>query len=160
MEAKYKNSQGSYQVTEMGCFGLGVTRILAAIAELSADKFGICWPQAVAPYRVLLVPKKSSGGLEDSEKSQNVEQFYDELDKEIKNEVVIEDRAQLSFGLKMREASLVGFPYLVVFDNSQKVQVYKRVHVNDNGTEEKGAEWEKKEMDREEALRLLKGGNK
>lgn len=114
---------------EMGCYGIGISRLLAAVAEARYDSNGITWPQSLAPYSVCIVPtddrKKQFQDL--------AEVVYDALQKNGYNgEVVIDDRRS-GFGAKMKDAELVGYPYTVVigskaFEEGGIVEVHGRSH--------------------------------
>ena len=90
---------------EMGCYGIGVSRILGAIAEHMSDKDGLMWPRAIAPFDVVVIP---TSGVAD-------ETFgvYDSLASQGPCDVVLDDR-KVSFGWKMRDADATGYPVTVV----------------------------------------------
>ncbi|KAG9298195.1 hypothetical protein G9A89_002683 [Geosiphon pyriformis] len=119
---------GEHRLIQMGCFGLGLTRILAAIIEISHDKHGIIWPTAIAPYRVCIIP-----GTQAETVIQTVKQIYDDLTRtrtgELENDVVIDDR-DVSFGYRMKDAQLVGYPWCIIIGNNflenGKVEIQKR----------------------------------
>lgn len=106
---------------QMGCFGLGVSRMLAAVVESSHDDRGIIWPMSVAPFRVAVVPADDRSG----KINEIAVQVYDALDKArsergerfLHDDVVIDDRRGVSFGFRMKDAELVGYPYVVVVGN-------------------------------------------
>ncbi|KAL7820475.1 hypothetical protein V8C44DRAFT_316744 [Trichoderma aethiopicum] len=95
---------------QMGCFGIGVSRILGAVAEQLADDKGLNWPRAIAPFEVVVIP--SSGVNE-----QTLE-FYDSLTKRDGGvatglDVVLDDRKE-AFGWKMQDADMTGYPVVIV----------------------------------------------
>ncbi|RFU76769.1 prolyl-trna synthetase 1 [Trichoderma arundinaceum] len=94
---------------QMGCFGIGVSRILGAVAELLADDKGLNWPRAIAPFEVVIIP--TSGVNE-----QTLE-FYDKLSKHESSatglDVVLDDRKE-AFGWKMQDADTIGYPVVIV----------------------------------------------
>ncbi|KOS20784.1 Proline--tRNA ligase [Escovopsis weberi] len=94
---------------QMGCFGIGVSRILGTVAEHLSDERGLNWPRAIAPFEVIIIP--TSGVNE-----QTLE-FYDGLssrrDGSACFDVVLDDRKE-SFGWKMQDADLTGYPVVVV----------------------------------------------
>ena len=60
--ACFTDSEGSQRVADMGCYGMGVSRLLAAVVEASHDDAGILWPRAIAPYAVNVVALNSGKG--------------------------------------------------------------------------------------------------
>lgn len=112
-----KDGEKKYPV--MGCYGIGISRLMGVIVEKTHDEKGIIWPEAAAPFKVHLL---SLG------KNESAEKIYDEL---IKNgiEVLYDDR-ETSAGEKFADADLIGLPYrLVVSDKSLKaggVEIKKR----------------------------------
>lgn len=93
---------------EMGCYGLGVSRIMAAVVEVANDKDGIKWPIALAPYRACFISSISSeqDEYEITEKLKELPWFQED-------EMVIDDRG-FQFGYKMKDALLIGYPYIIV----------------------------------------------
>ena len=118
---------GERRPMQMGCYGLGLSRIVAAIVETSHDEHGIVWPFSVAPYRVCIVP-----GLKDVKVSDTVERLYDMLNdkKELKGEIVIDDRMGFSLGHRLKDAELVGYSLIIVlgknFLEGGKIEVQDR----------------------------------
>ncbi|KAI8602078.1 hypothetical protein EDD21DRAFT_372858 [Dissophora ornata] len=95
---------------QMGCYGLGITRLLASIVEASHDRKGIVWPETVAPFRVAIVTS------EDEECQSAAEKAYDVVQEalNVKSEVIIDDRKDVTLGFKMKDADLIGYPWLMV----------------------------------------------
>lgn len=95
---------------QMGCYGLGITRLMASIVEASHDHKGIVWPESVAPYRVVIVTSEDEGCVEAAE---NV---YDVVQKALnaKADVILDDRTETTLGFKMKDAELIGYPWMVV----------------------------------------------
>ncbi|KAF9097030.1 hypothetical protein BGX23_009948 [Mortierella sp. AD031] len=95
---------------QMGCYGLGITRLLASIVEASHDHKGIVWPETVAPFRVVIVTSEDEGCVTAAE---NV---YDIVQKALnaKAEVILDDRTDTTLGFKMKDAELIGYPWMVV----------------------------------------------
>jgi prolyl-tRNA synthetase len=103
----------------MGCYGIGIQRLMGTIVEVHHDKDGIIWPEAVAPFRVHLI---SLG------KNKEAEKIYNDLEKK-GIEVLFDDR-DTTAGAKFADADLIGIPYrFVVSEKSLKaggVEVKKR----------------------------------
>ncbi|MDH3584983.1 MAG: His/Gly/Thr/Pro-type tRNA ligase C-terminal domain-containing protein, partial [Phycisphaerae bacterium] len=89
----------------MGCYGIGVNRILAAAIESESghDEAGVIWPLAIAPYHVVLTPIRYEGRMK-----QEADRLYDQLGQQ-GVEVLLDDRAERP-GVKFKDADLVGIP--------------------------------------------------
>ena len=122
--AFYLDSGGSQQPIVMGCYGIGVGRLLAAVVEQKHDDKGIIWPSVLAPYQVYLCAL----GTNDSDVESSSEKMYQEF---INNgmEVLFDDRTD-SAGVKFNDADLLGIPIRVVVSSrtlqSQCVEVKQR----------------------------------
>ncbi len=109
---KYSESMGAYYKDEnqksrpivMGCYGIGVTRTLAAIVEQHHDDDGILWPLSVAPYQVIIIIVKTS----DETQMKEGEKLYSEL-KKAGADVLLDDRDERP-GVKFKDADLIGIP--------------------------------------------------
>jgi len=107
-DACYLDAEGRKKPTVMGCYGIGVTRMLQAIIEQSHDEHGIIWPMAVAPYRVLLlVPDVNHC------QSMNVAETLMTNLEDRGVDVLLDDRDKRA-GVKFNDADLLGFPVRVV----------------------------------------------
>jgi prolyl-tRNA synthetase len=102
--ASFLDNDGKSQPIVMGCYGIGLGRLLAAIVEQSHDDNGIIWPFSVAPYQVYLCPLS----LDKSAVLPTAEKIYQELQKE-GIEVLFDDRDD-SPGVKFNDADLLGIP--------------------------------------------------
>jgi len=92
----------------MGCYGIGVNRILAALIETNHDEAGILWPVALAPYEVVVIPVN----VADAPTSRAAEKLHADL-QAAEIEVLLDDR-DLRAGVKFKDADLVGFPLRAV----------------------------------------------
>ncbi|KAJ8277819.1 hypothetical protein GJAV_G00080430 [Gymnothorax javanicus] len=113
--ASYYNAQNKPVLAEMGCFGLGVTRILAAAIEVYSTEDAVRWPGLLAPYQVCVLPPKRGS------KTEQLAGLADELCHSLgmsipslKGEVVLDDRTQLTIGKRFKDASRLGYPYVIV----------------------------------------------
>ncbi|RAL23853.1 proline--tRNA ligase [Lujinxingia litoralis] len=104
MNANVLDEAGEHKPMQMGCYGIGVTRILAAVIEQNHDENGIIWPMAIAPYQVVICPLHLKNELVVSES----ERIYSEL-KAAGIEVMLDDR-DLRAGNKFKDADLIGIP--------------------------------------------------
>lgn len=108
LKANYLDENGKEQPMVMGCYGIGVSRTMAAAIEQLNDKDGIIWPTAIAPYEVIVVPIN----LKDEAAVKKTEEIY-ELLLASDVEAVIDDRDERA-GVKFKDADLIGYPLRVV----------------------------------------------
>jgi prolyl-tRNA synthetase len=92
----------------MGCYGIGINRIVASLAETSFDANGLIWPLSIAPYEVLVVPLN----VNEPETMQLAERIYNEL-SENGVDVLLDDRDARA-GVKFKDGDLIGIPLRVV----------------------------------------------
>ena len=107
-DATYLDAEGEAHPILMGCYGIGVGRIMATVVEQSHDEKGIIWPFSIAPYHVALVGLD----LEKEENRQIAEQLYADLNS-AGVEVLYDDRAETA-GVKFNDADLIGLPIRAV----------------------------------------------
>ena len=107
---KFLDEKGKENVVLMGCYGMGPSRLMGTIVELSNDENGIIWPRSIAPYQVHLV---SIG--KDEKVIKEAEKIYKSLQKE-KIEVLYDDRNE-SAGVKFKDSDLIGIPLRIVISN-------------------------------------------
>lgn len=110
----YKDAEGRETPVIMGCYGIGLGRLMGTIVEMLADEKGIVWPEAVSPYRVHLV--ELSGG--DTELRDEADGLYNTM-RENGVEVLYDDR-DVRAGEKFADSDLLGIPYRVVFSKKTK----------------------------------------
>jgi prolyl-tRNA synthetase len=110
MNATVLDENGKAVVMSMGCYGMGVTRLVSAIIEQNHDEKGMIWPTIVAPFQVILIPINAH-------KSEQVatvsEQLYSDLE-ELGVEVLLDDREGHRPGAKFADAELLGIPHRLV----------------------------------------------
>jgi prolyl-tRNA synthetase len=113
---------------QMGCYGIGLGRLMATIVEVCHDEKGICWPKEVAPYSVHLI------GLENNkEVKETSEKLYQNLWKE-GIEVLYDDRVDKTAGEKFVDADLIGLPLRVVV--SERTLVKNSVELKERDKKE------------------------
>lgn len=101
----YTNEQGEQKPVFMGCYGIGISRLMGIVAELLSDEKGLVWPVSLAPFTVHLIGLNT----DDQAVTSNVEKLYKELtDSGI--EVIYDDRSQSNAGEKFTDADLIGCP--------------------------------------------------
>ncbi|EXJ84787.1 prolyl-tRNA synthetase [Capronia epimyces CBS 606.96] len=96
---------------EMGCHGIGVTRLIAAVASCLADERGLNWPRVIAPFEVVILVAKP-----EPNRLQAAEQIYDQLSTSELGvaDVLLDDRQEQGLGWKLKDADMIGYPVLVV----------------------------------------------
>ncbi|CAG11600.1 unnamed protein product, partial [Tetraodon nigroviridis] len=113
--ATFSNAQNKLAEAEMGCFGLGVTRILAAAIEVMSTEEGIRWPGLLAPYQVCVVPPKKGSKVDKATIiAEELVQTLTVTLPRLRGEVVLDDRTQMTIGRRLKDASKLGYPYVVV----------------------------------------------
>ena len=127
MQATVQNKEGKETPMAMGCYGIGITRIVGASIEQSHDEKGIIWPEALAPFNLIIIPI----GFDKSTDVKNyTERLYDQL-VELGHEVLLDDR-QIRPGVKFADAELIGIPHRVVISEknikNNKIEYQKRTN--------------------------------
>ena len=114
MNCTVLNEQGKSQTLIMGCYGIGVSRVVAAAIEQNYDDRGILWPDALAPFQVALIPMK----MESSEAVQQATMALYEGLQAAGVEVLLDDRdKKTSPGVKFADMDLIGIPHRVVISD-------------------------------------------
>lgn len=115
MDAKFLDANGKSQPFVMGCYGVGVSRLVAAVIEQHHDEKGCIWTKETAPYLVDVIVSnaKKDDELEAGEK------IYEGL-KAAGISTIIDDRKKERFGFKMGDFELIGFPYAIVIGKKLK----------------------------------------
>ncbi|EAR61240.1 proline--tRNA ligase [Neptuniibacter caesariensis] len=111
LKAEVLDQNGKSVVMNMGCYGIGVTRVIAAAIEQNHDDGGIIWPEAIAPFHIALIPLQY-------DKSAEVKELTDRLYQELQQagyDVIVDDRdKKTSPGVKFADMDLMGIPHRVV----------------------------------------------
>jgi len=108
MKATFLDETGKSKEMVMGCYGIGVSRVVAASIEQNNDENGIIWPMAIAPYEVNVIPIN----VKYEEGMKYAEGLYRQL-KEAGIDVIMDDR-DISPGVKFKDSDLIGFPMRIV----------------------------------------------
>lgn len=106
--ATYLDESGTSRPIVMGCYGIGVTRTMAAAIEQNHDQDGIIWPASIAPYHVAVIPVSTK----DCQQVGLAEEIYERFNK-AGLEVVLDDRPERA-GVKFKDADLIGYPLRVI----------------------------------------------
>ncbi len=109
-ELGYADESGAKQFPIMGCYGIGITRLMGVIAETMNDDKGLIWPESVAPYRVHLI---ALPGKEAEKVFSASDKLYQELES-AGVEVLYDDRVDVSAGEKFAVSDLIGIPHRLV----------------------------------------------
>lgn len=126
MKCGVLNEGGKNQTLTMGCYGIGVSRIVAAAIEQNHDKYGIKWPEAIAPFQVAIVPMNMAKSARVKETADNIYQQL--LDAGI--EVLFDDRKERP-GVMFADHELIGTPLLLIVGernlDNQQIEVKNRI---------------------------------
>jgi len=143
MGATVQDSGGKDSVMSMGCYGIGITRIVGAAIEQNHDNNGIIWPEPLAPFDVVLVPINMHRSDVVREAA---EALYEEL-QDYGLDVLFDDRDTRP-GVKFADAELIGVPHrLVISERGLKANELEYRHRRDE---------ESRDLNREAALKMLK----
>jgi len=123
LEAHFSDENGRSRPFEMATFGIGVSRLVAAVIEQNHDENGCIWTKATAPYVVNIM----ISNIKDINQSNLGEELYEKL-RSSGAEVMLDDSKE-RFGFKMKDAELIGFPYTVIIGKELEnglVQIFDR----------------------------------
>jgi prolyl-tRNA synthetase len=116
LQAEFLDEDGREKPIVMGCYGIGVNRIIACAIEQNYDQEGIIWPLALAPYPVVIVPIN----IDEPKTKQVAFKIYEEI-KKAAIDVLLDDRPERA-GVKFKDADLLGFPYQVIVGEKNLTQ--------------------------------------
>jgi prolyl-tRNA synthetase len=131
MNAVVLGEDGKSHVMPMGCYGIGVSRIVAAAIEQNHDQNGICWPEPIAPFQVAILPMNAK-------KSHRVKEAAEQLYADLQAagvEVILDDR-NVRPGVMFNDMELIGIPHRVVIGErglDQGVLEYRKRTDSENG---------------------------
>ncbi len=108
LNANVLGESGKSQILTMGCYGIGVSRVVAAAIEQNHDEKGIIWPRNLAPFEVIIIPVN----FKNDDLKNTCESLYTQL-KEMGVEVILDDR-QDRLGGKLKDADLIGIPLQII----------------------------------------------
>ena len=128
LKAQYKTYKGVVKDIEMGCYGLGVSRLIAATVEVSHDKEGIVWPASIAPYQIAVLPIATTTAAASTPSSPSTPppsdvsavtvavSLYDQLCSSglFAGDVLMDDRVDLRLGPRIKQCQLLGVPWMVL----------------------------------------------
>lgn len=141
-DLKFKNAGGSDQIVIMGCYGMGIDRLIGTVVEVCNDKNGIIWPMSIAPFQAHLILLNP----DDSVSSAEANSIYASLQK-AGIEVLFDDRI-LSAGVKLKDSDLIGIPYRLIIGGKNKGKIEIKMR------SKSGADI----VDAKEAIKMISGG--
>ncbi len=127
LQATFLDENGREKPLIMGCYGIGVSRTMAAAIEQNNDEYGIIWPRAIAPYEVLVVPVNAKT----PEQLALAEEIYTEL-QQAGADVLLDDRKERA-GVKFKDADLIGYPLRVTIGPKALEENQIEVKIRKNG---------------------------
>lgn len=131
--ALYLDEDGQQKPVIMGCYGIGVSRLIAAMIEVNCDKDGIIWPREAAPFDVEVLPVLSG----DVQSMALAKKYYEELTA-AGLDVLLDDRDE-SAGRKFNDADLIGIPYRIVIGKRALAQGQTEIKCRRTGKTEMAA---------------------
>lgn len=131
LNAVYLDENGKQQTIIMGCYGIGVNRILAAAIEEYHDDKGICWPKAIAPFQVAVLTLNQK----DDQVCEAAEKIYSEL-KAAGVDVLYDDRDERA-GVKFKDADLIGIPTQIILGERNLKEGLIEIKTRSTGEAEK-----------------------
>ena len=119
---KYKDEKGIENDVIMGCYGMGLNRLIGAIVEIHHNEKGIIWPEVVAPFKAHLMLLNNELGIRNK-----ADKIYESLQK-AGVEVLYDDRKEATTGEKFNDADLIGIPYRLVISEKtgNKIEIKER----------------------------------
>ncbi len=127
----YRDADGTEQMVIMGCYGIGLGRVMGTIAEVHHDDHGITWPSSVAPFDIHIVTLLSGNEERNSILLAKSEALMRDLEAAGK-EVLWDDRASMTAGEKLKDSDLVGIPIRIIV--SEKADVQDSVEVKERSS--------------------------
>ena len=125
MNATVLDDSGSAKNMHMGCYGIGISRIVAAAIEQNFDEKGIIWPKSISPFNLSIITVGA-------DKDKNIEASSRKLYKDLSQkgfEVILDDRHD-GFGKKIKDSELIGVPLSIVigknFSDNNEVEIIFR----------------------------------
>lgn len=109
MQCGVLNENGKNEILQMGCYGIGVSRVVAAAIEQNHDQYGIIWPEAIAPFKIAVIPMNMH-------KSHRVKEVAEKLYEQMVNvgmEVLFDDRKERP-GVMFADMELLGVPHSII----------------------------------------------
>ena len=132
MGANFLDKNGQKKPIVMGCYGIGISRIMGAVAEVNHDERGIIWPEEIAPFKTHLISITAKDKKTDQKVKNTTKKTYKEL-LDLDIEVLYDDRTEISAGAKFADSDLLGIPFRIVI--SEKTLAKNSVEIRKRGEE-------------------------
>ncbi|CAG9862167.1 unnamed protein product [Phyllotreta striolata] len=118
LNTKYISMNQESKVLQMGSYGLGISRMLAACLEVLSTDSDMRWPNSIAPYNIIILPAKEGSKEETLTKGvpEKVYSFLEERIPDLRDNILLDDRTGLTIGRRLLEAKRVGYPFIVVIN--------------------------------------------
>lgn len=128
LKATFLSKKGKPEVLQMGCYGIGITRLIASCIEVLSNEHEIRWPEVLAPYRVCVIPPKE-GSKEEATVKDLGSEIYHKLVEHLSSDVIIDDRTSMTIGKRLMDMKKLGIPHILVIgaksiDENPTVEVH------------------------------------
>ncbi|KFD55445.1 hypothetical protein M514_03785 [Trichuris suis] len=118
LQAHFQDNNGQRRPMYMACYGIGLSRLLAALLDVYSTDEEMRWPTSIAPYKVCVIPPKmNSRETVVTSLAVDIAQWLNELPN-LKGEVIFDDRSSQSVGYRFRDAKRMGYPFVVVVNKT------------------------------------------
>ena len=132
--ACYKSDEGKTPYF-MSCYGIGVTRLLQAALEVLSSEESLRWPRVIAPYQVFVVPQlRKREETVAMQRANSLCSTVHNMFSHLRHDIVLDDRAHLSIGARVRQASQLGIPHIVVVTHREGKEKLEYIDVYKNNT--------------------------
>ncbi|AZP36174.1 Proline--tRNA ligase [Candidatus Annandia adelgestsuga] len=112
MNSNFQNKFGKKKNLIMGCYGIGITRIVSAVIEQNYDINGIKWPISISPFQIALIPIN----MHKFNNVKKIAKFLYIIFKQYKFEIILDDRKE-SPGIMLKDIKLIGIPHIIIINN-------------------------------------------
>lgn len=115
LQATFLSKKGKPENIQMGCYGIGVTRLIASCIEYFSSETEIRWPLAIAPFKICIIPPKD-GSKEESAGKKILDEIINHLksSKISEEDILIDDRTSYTIGRRLSEIKKLGIPHVIV----------------------------------------------
>jgi prolyl-tRNA synthetase len=121
-DLKVRNESGKENFVEMGCYGIGLGRLMGTIVEVSHDENGIIWPENVSPFKYHLISILSGQKSKDEKIKKAAKDLYTKIGQEAENDILWDDREEISTGVKLADSDLIGIPKRIIISERTLVK--------------------------------------
>lgn len=121
MGAQFIDKDGQKKPIIMGCYGIGISRIMGTVVEVSNDDRGIIWPKEIAPFQIHLIRINSKDKITEKKVKKAADELYKKL-LDLSIEVLYDDREDVSAGAKFADSDLIGLPLRLVVSEKTLAQ--------------------------------------